>query len=203
MTFFTWLKAVLLAAASLGVAAPALAAEAAPHGASKPVDPLVFDPDLALWTGIVFLGLMAILKAFAFGPISQALADREKNIAGELDAAAAKHAEAKQLLVQHEAKLAAAADEVRAMLEEARRDAEATKSGIVNEARAAAEAERQRAVREIGQARDGAIKGLAEQSARLAVELAAKVVRQEMSPERRSEVVREALGRMGNDASVN
>ena len=58
-----------------------------------------------------------------------------------------------KLGVGDEAKLATTAAEVRAMLEEARRDAESTGAQIVADARAAAGQERQRALRDIEIAR--------------------------------------------------
>lgn len=171
--------------------------------AAKP-DPLATDPDLAIWTLIVFGVMLAVLRAVAWGPIVEGLAKRESNISGEIAAAAAKHEEAKTMLAQHETKMEAAADDVREMLEEARRDAEVTKSTIVADAQKMAEAERQRAIRDIEQARDSAVKHLAENSANLAIDLAGKVVQSEISSGRQSEIVREALGRMASaDPSNN
>ena len=99
----------------------------------------------------------------------------------------------KDLLAQHEAKLAGAADEVRQLLEEARRDAEHTKSQILTEAKKAADLERDRAVRDVERAADHAMKNLAETSANLAIDLAGKVVRQNISADQQAQLVREAL----------
>lgn len=162
------------------------------------VIPHAADPDLAIFTLIVFGLLAVVLRLTAWGPIVEGLAAREKGITDNIAEAAAKHDEAKALLAQHEAKLASAADDVREMLEEARRDAEATKGQIVAEAQAAAEAERQRAIREVEQARDTAVKQLAEQSANLSIDLAKKVIQQEITPQRQGELVNEALGRMAS-----
>jgi F-type H+-transporting ATPase subunit b len=171
-------------------------AAAAEHEAAGDPNPLAVDPDLAIWTGVVFLLLLAVLGKFAWPPIVAALEEREKRIADRIAAAEARHDEAKAVLAQHEAKLAAAADEVRELLEEARRDAEHTKSQIVAEARAAAQAEHERAVREVHQATDVAMKQLAESSAALAVQLASKVVQEELSPAHQERLVREAIGRL-------
>lgn len=214
MTAMKWMLAVvlLLAAATPGLAQVGAAAEhAAPADADvqqsdSPTgegDPLFFNPDLAFVTLIVFFCLLLVLKKLAWGPIVEALEARERGISDNIAAASAKHEEAKRLLAEHQAKIDAAAEDVREMLEEARRDAEATKTQIVAEARAAAEAERRRAVREIELAKDSAVKDLAEQSANLAVDLAGKVVRKEISQERQGEIVREALGLMGSGASNN
>ncbi len=166
-------------------------------------NPLTFDPDLAIWTAVVFFVMLAVLTKFAWKPILAALKAREDAIAGDIAAAHHKHEEAKRVLIEHEAKLAGAASQVREMLDEARRDAEATKTSIVAEAAAAAKSERDRGVREIEQARDAAIKHMAEHSANLAIDLAARVVRQDISPDRRTEIVREAMGRLSAGSPSN
>jgi F-type H+-transporting ATPase subunit b len=186
-------------------------AHAAEHGAHAPhlgegnataqqEDPTEFKTDLAIYTFVVFLLLFAILSTLAWPKISQALEEREKRIEGSLAAAAAKHEDAKRLLAEHEAKLAGAAAEVRALLEEARRDAEATKAEIVSEAKAAAQQERQRALRDIDIAKDHALKDIAETSANMAVDLAGKVIRETIKPEKTQEIVREALSRLSDSA---
>lgn len=159
-------------------------------------DPLAFDPDLAIFTFIVFIALVVLLRVVAWDPIVNALAAREEGITSEIAAAQAKHEEAKALYAEHAAKIAAATDDVKAMLDEARRDAENTKTQIIAEARAAAEAEKHRAIREVKGARDDAIKSLAEQSAHLAIDLAGKVVKQDISAERQGEIVGEAISRL-------
>lgn len=159
-------------------------------------NPLGFDIDLALFTGIVFLVLFAVLSKFAWPAISAALVEREKRIESNIAEAAVKHEEAKKLLLEHEAKLASAADEVRALLEEARRDAEHTKNQIIAEAKHAADQERDRSLRDVERATDAALKTLAETSANLAVELAGKVVKQNITAEQQSQLVRDALGKL-------
>ncbi len=169
------------------------------HGSGgKKADPLETDVDLAWWTLFIFIGLLTVLRMTAWDPIVKALAAREDGIHANIAEAAAKHDEAKALLAEHQAKISAATDDVKAMLDEARRDAEVTKSQIIAEAKSAAEAEKQRAVREVEQARDSAIKHLAEESAHLAIDLAAKVVKQDISPERQGEIVGEAINRLAS-----
>jgi len=174
--------------------------DAAAHG--KP-DPLSVDPDLAIWTFGVFLVLLAVLWKFAWGPISKSLDEREQAVARFIAEAKHSHDEAKRLLGEHERILAGAADEVRALLEEARRDAEATKLDILAEAKAGAEAERLRALREIEGATDGALKQLAERSADLAVELAGKIVSVKLSSADHAQLIQEAVARFPTNPSRN
>ena len=165
-------------------------------GASPSVlKPEEFRSDLALWSLVVFLALLAILWKFAWGPISQGLETREHTIANYITDAQRAHEEAKLLLAEHQRQLAHAADEVRALLEEARRDAEYTKQDILAEAKAGADAERVRALREIEAATDGALKQLAERSADLAVELAGKIVSAKLTPADHAKLIQDAVSR--------
>lgn len=194
-----WMLAAHVATAAAQDDAPMAAAEAhhedqAAEG-SRP-NPLVFDPDLAIFTAIIFLLLLAVLGKFAWPSIVTALDEREQIIASNIASAEEKHEEAKRLLAAHEEKLAAAAGEVRELLEEARRDAEHTKSRIVAEAKQAADEERTRAVREVEQAKDSAMHELAITSANLAVDLAGKVVREQLTKEKREQIVRDALSNL-------
>src|SRR6476659_5074590 len=118
--------------------AAAVEAEAAEHESGDP-NPLAFSTDLALWTLVVFVVLFLVLKKFAWPQITEALEERERKIAATI---ADDNAE-------HEAKLAAAAGEVRALLDEARRDAEHTKKSIEADGQKAAKEELDRALREI------------------------------------------------------
>jgi F-type H+-transporting ATPase subunit b len=167
------------------------------------INPLIIDPDLAIWTALIFGLLLAVLYKFAWGPIVEALDRREQTVRDHIAAAESAHEEAKGLLAAHEARLATAKDEVREMLEEARRDAEATKTQIVSEADATAKAHRDRAIRDIEQARDGAVRQLAETSANLAVDLAGKVIKQGLSADQQAELVREATSRLANGSPSN
>ncbi len=172
-------------------------AEQAEHGegASGP-NPLAFDPDLAIWTFVVFVVLFIFLSIFAWPQIAAALDERERKITDNIAAAEARLEEAKRIVAEHEAKLAAAAGEVRALLEEARRDADHTRKSIEAKGHQAAKDELDRALREIGRAKDGAIQELAERSANTVIDLAREVIRDEISAERREQIVREAVGKL-------
>ncbi len=161
-------------------------------------DPTEFRSDLAIYTLVVFLLLLAILGKFAWPVISEALEERERRIAGHIAAAEGKHEEAKVMLSQYEAKLEAATDEVRQLLEEARRDAEHTKAQIVAEAKAAAEAEHARALRDVEQATDAALKQIAERSASFVVGMTRQIVQEELSDQQQQRIVREALSKLSN-----
>lgn len=210
MNFHRILQAIALAIAVAGASrveatehanasettpAHAKAAPGAGHEAGP--NPMAFDPDLAIFSAIIFLLLLFVLGKFAWPTIVKALEERERKIADNIAAAQARHEEAKKLLGEHEAKLAAAAGEVRAMLDEARRNADGTRKRIEDEGHKAAKDELDRALREIGRARDAAVQELAIASANVAVDLARGVVREEISAERQKQIVREAVSKLG------
>lgn len=173
------------------------------HGAgaaSGDPNPLALPPDLAWFTLVVFGLLLAVLYKFAWGPIREALEGREKSIADNIAAAEAKHEEARRLLAEHEERLSGTADQVRELLEEARRDAERTKSTILAEAQQAAQAERDRSLREVKTATDAALQAISERGADLAVELAGRIVQSELKADDHARLIRDAIGRLPDAA---
>ena len=168
------------------------------------VDPLNAKADIALFTLVVFLVLLAILWKFAWGPIAAGLDKREQGIANNIARAEEAAEEAHKLTLNYESKLAAAADEVKAMIEEARRDAEHTKQQIVDEAQQAASAEVDRARREIEIAKGAALKELADRTTEFSLDLAGQVLGRELSGKDHAQLISRATDDfMKVDASNN
>jgi F-type H+-transporting ATPase subunit b len=197
-------KAPLALAAEGKAAAPAHAEapEALEQIHGEP-NQLSLDPDLAIFTAVIFIVLFLVLKKFAWPQITEALEERERKIAATVAEANAKLEDAKRVYAEHEAKLAAAAGEVRGLLEEARRDAESTKRAIEAEGQKAAKEELDRALREIHRARDAAVQDLAVSSANVAIDLAKKVIRDGLTPEKNNQIVREAITKLAPQPSNN
>jgi len=165
--------------------------------------PAYFRADLAIWSLAVFAGLLFLLTKFAWKPIMDGLQKREEGIARQIAETKAASEEAKRMLVSYERRLAEAADEVRGMLEEARRDADSTKQMIIAEARKAADDEKNRARHEIQLAKDDALSQIAEKAGHLAVEVAGKFLREKLGSEEQSRLVRESVATLSSRPSVN
>ncbi|MFM8633957.1 MAG: F0F1 ATP synthase subunit B [Planctomycetia bacterium] len=176
-----------------------------PTGVSQSAfeSPAWFQTDLAVWSFAVFLVLLALLTKFAWRPIMQGLEKREEGIARQIAETKAANEEAKRMLASYERRLAEASEEVRGMLEEARRDAESTKQSIVAEARKAAEDERTRATHEIKLAKDDALSQIAEKAGHLAVEVAGKFLREKLGTDDQSRLVRDSIASLSSRPSVN
>jgi F-type H+-transporting ATPase subunit b len=165
--------------------------------------PAWFQTDLALWSFAVFMTLLGLLSAFAWKPIMQGLEKREQGIADMIASTQAANEDAKQMLASYERRLAEATDEVRGMLDEARRDADTTRQAIVAEARKAADEEQARARHEIGLAKDDALAQIADRAADLAVEVAGKFLREKLGRDDQARLVRDSVAGIGTKPSVN
>jgi F-type H+-transporting ATPase subunit b len=178
---------------------------AAPAGTTQEAfeSPAWFQTDLAVWSFAVFLALLALLTKFAWKPIMEGLEKREEGIARQIADTKAANEEAKRMLASYERRLSEAADEVRGMLEEARRDAEATRQTIVAEARKAADDEKARAKHEIHLAKDDALAQIAEKAGHLAVEVAGKFLRDKLGADDQARLVRDSVASLSRRPSVN
>lgn len=172
--------------------------DADPHGADHSeehgdVSPLPFDPDLAIFTVIVFVILLAVLGKFAWGPIIDGLDKRENSVAEQIEQAKENNEKAIAMLAEYEERLAAASNEAKEMVEEARRDSESTRERIVAEAEAAATREKERALEAIQLAKESALHDLTKQSVDQAVALAKGIVRREVKAEDHAQLIQETL----------
>ncbi len=162
----------------------------ASHGNAHP---LSADPDLAIFTAIIFCLMLVILGKFAWGPIRQALDDREHYVATQLDEAKQRNEEAQRMLKEHAQQMAGATDEVRALLDQARKDADAQKQAILDEAQKAAAAEKDRAIREIGAAKNAALQDMADASVSTAVDLAGRIVGRQLDKSDHTNLIEDAV----------
>jgi F-type H+-transporting ATPase subunit b len=195
----TSLSRALALAGGLLLALPQPALAAGPGGAeggAGGLNPLNFRGDLAIWTAVVFLLLLAVLGRYAWGPIVQGLEKREQGIADQVAQAEQNNQQARDLVAQYEQKLVLSEAEIRKMLEQARRDAEEAGRQIMEKAKEEAGIERQRALREIEAAVAGALKELSDYSATLAVELAGKIVGAELKPADHARLIAQAVAEM-------
>ena len=167
-------------------------AEAGQHAQAKE-SPVDLKLDLGVWSLIVFVVLLFVLRKFAWGPLMEGLDAREKHIHNEIAEAERARLEAQRMLAEHEKKLAEVQNEVRAIIDEARRDAQHTQQEIMKQAQSEAQATRERAVREIEQARDHALQELFHTAADVATEVAGQIVRRSLNPTDHRDLVAQVI----------
>jgi F-type H+-transporting ATPase subunit b len=152
--------------------------------------------DLGIYTLMVFGILMLVLAKYAWPPMREGLEKRESNIKSALEQAKQDHTAASALLSKAEAHVKETAEKVKAMLDEARRDADALR---VTEREAAAKdiaAEKDRAKREIAAEKDAILKEVYDQSVKLAAMISEKAIRRTVSADDHRRLLDESLAEL-------
>lgn len=140
-------------------------------------------PDLGLifWTGLVFLLLMFILTKFIWKPILGAVQTREEKIEDALAMAERTKAEMKDLQTKNENLLKEARVERDTMI----KDAKETATRMVEEAKGKAKEEAEKVMQQahvsIAAEKNAAIAELKTQVATIALEIAEKVMKEELT----------------------
>ena len=158
-----------------------VAISAAPDASKGQPDIFGFAADTGVWTLVLFVLLFLVMKKLAWGPMLEGLQKREENIRKAIDEADAARQKAQSLQSELDAKLRAAGDQVRQLVEEARRDGQAVRDEMLAKAKLEISAERERLQREIQLAKDQALKELLTKSADLALLISSKAVKKSLT----------------------
>jgi F-type H+-transporting ATPase subunit b len=156
--------------------------------------------DLAIWTVVVFLLLMFVLSRFAWKPMLEGLQKREDSIRGALAEAAKTRDEAHALRAQLQQEMGQAHEKVRAIIEEAKRDAQVTADEVLAKAKADIQQERERLHREIQVETDQALQSLWVHAADLATQVSAKALGRQLDGEGQRRLIDEALADLKQSA---
>lgn len=152
--------------------------------------------DLAVYTFVVFLLLLAVLYKFAWGPIAAGLEKRETGIAKKIEEAHLAASAAEARLKEYEAKLAEATAEARSIVSKAMTDAQRASEKIVAEAQERAAREQQRAMADIEVAKNVALESISQKSVDLAMSLAGRIIRKELNEADHAQLIRESLEKL-------
>ena len=155
---------------------------------------------LVFWMSVTFLFIFFILKKFAWKPILNLIKEREDSIESALQAAEKAKLEMKELQAGNERILAEAMAERDNLLIEARE----TKDAIVNEAKTKAKAEADKlinqALESIRNEKMAAITELKNQVAALSIEVAEKILKEQLSTEEKQKVL---VGNLLKEVELN
>jgi len=158
----------------------------------------IFNADIGnfVFTLIIFGLVVYVLGRAAWKPLLNVLNEREGTIRESLESARKRRDEAEQLLADYKAQLASAREDATKIVAEGRRDAEEVNRRLQEEARQQAADIVDRARREIEVATDAAKKDLLRRTAELAVDVADRIIRKELTPQDHEALVTESLDRM-------
>ncbi len=160
-----------------------LALLALSEGAGKDMGPFKVEGGLTLWTWLVFLTLLWLLKKFAWPSIVKAAEEREQAIQRQLAEAERLNAEAKQLAEENRKALASARAEATALLNDVKQQAERDRAAALEKTKAEQDELVARARREIAAERDRAIAGLRAEAVDLSLAAASRLVGERLDSE--------------------
>lgn len=147
----------------------------------------------AIWTLVIFILVIVVLGKFAWGPLLNALQQREQFIRTSLQEAKDDREAAEARLQEYEERLQQATTEATQIVEQGRQDADKAKARIEETARTEADKMLNRAKREIDLAKQSAIKDLYATSAELATDIAEKVLKRELSSQDHERLIEESI----------
>ncbi len=159
-----------------------------------------FSFGLFIWQTVIFLGLIFLLKKFAWKPILDAVNEREEGIKNALLSAESAKKEMQNLKSDNEKLLAEARAERDSLMKEAREIKDKMINDAKTEAQAAGEKMIAQAKAAIESEKNAAMTDLKNQVSSLSLEIAEKVLRDELSnKESQTKLVEKMLG----DAKLN
>ncbi len=159
---------------------------------------MLLDPHVGLiiWTIITFLVVLFVLKRFAWPHLLAALDEREQRISDAIAAAEQARQESEEVLREHRQKLAAADEEARQVVAEAREAGANLRQTIVSQAREEAERMLEQARTSIESEKRAAIAELRRETASLAVQAAGALIDANLDDEKNRGLVDDFIARI-------
>ncbi len=155
--------------------------------------PFDFAFEEGIWTLLVFIILLIVLRKYAWGPMLEGLRKREEHIRLAVEEAKMARQETERVRLDFKSQMDKAYAEIPKIMEEARRDAAALREEMKSKAASEIQADRDRLRREIETARDQALQELWNQTTTLATLISAKAIGRSLTAEDHRRLADEAL----------
>ena len=159
---------------------------------------MLLEPHLGtlLWTIVTFVLVLLILGKFAWPQLLATLDEREQGIRQSIDDAEQARVEAEKILDEHRQKLAAAEEEARQIIAEAREVGERVRQDTVAKAREEAQRTLEQARTSIDSEKRAAIAQLRREMADLAVHAAGAVIDANLDDDKNRGLVDDLIARI-------
>ena len=175
-------------------------ADAGGHGEAGGLPPFLrFDPGVWIWTMVVFVALLVILKKMAWKPIIASLDEREKTIRESLDQAARIQEETKRITEEQNKILAAARTEATSMIASSRQAADDLRRKLEQSAQEEKARIIASATAEIDASKRAAMAELRKTTAELSISIAEKLIQANLNDANSRTLVDKLI----NDVSKN
>lgn len=153
--------------------------------------PNLLEPNLGLvlWTAVVFLIVLFLLWKYAWGPITDALAEREERIDTSMTKAERALDEAKRIQAENEKHRREGEQQAREVLREAREEAETLREEEKAQTREEIQQMQEQAREEIEREKENALNELRAEVADLAIQAAGKIIGENLDEQRQRRLV--------------
>lgn len=145
-----------------------------------------------------FLLLIVLIKKFAWDNITSTFEQRAKKISDDIEGAESAHQKAEGLAQKRETELAGSRQEATTIIENAKETAEKNKAGILADAADEAGRLKEKANQEIAQTKAEALNSIKGDVADLTVNLASKILGQQLDQEAHKELIDRYIDKLGD-----
>lgn len=145
-----------------------------------------------------FLLLIVLIKKFAWDNITSTFEQRAKKISDDIDGAESARQKAEDLAQKRETELAGSRQEATTIIENAKETAEKNKAGILADAADEAGRLKEKANQEIAQTKAEALNSIKGDVADLTVNLASKILGQQLDQEAHKELIDRYIDKLGD-----
>ena len=160
---------------------------------------LSVEPGLLIWTIIIFIILMLILKKYAWSPLLKSLNDREKSIKDSIDKAERLREESEKLLQQNRELLAKADEEARKVINEGKEMSEKLRNEMIGKTHDDASRMLQQAKAEIEREKVAALNELRGEITNLAIHAAGKLIDENLDNDKQKKLVDKFINQVPNN----
>jgi len=150
---------------------------------------LRFEPGLMIWTIIIFVVLLIVLRKFAWGPLLAALDEREQNIKEALEQAQKTQRETELVLAENQRRTDEGFKKAEEIVQQARQEAEQMRQKMLEEAKAESRRVTEQGLRRIEAEQRAAMEEIRKVAGDLAIQAAGRLIQVSLSDPQQREIV--------------
>ncbi|TRZ51154.1 ATP synthase F0 subunit B [bacterium] len=160
---------------------------------------LSVNPGLIIWTIVIFVLLLILLRKIAWGPLIKALNTREETIKSAMENAEKQNREAQELMEQNRKNLSEANAQSMKVINEAKDLAVKVKEDIINKANEEAGKIINQAKDQINGMKETAIEQMKDEISDIAVKAAEKIINANLDPKKQKALINDFLGKISKN----
>lgn len=157
---------------------------------------LSVNPGLIIWTIIIFVILLILLRKIAWGPLIKSLHTREEMIKNSIENAESLNKEAQRLIEENKKNLAEANAQSMKIINEAKDMANKLREEILSKANDDAIKISEQAIRDIEQQKESALNEMKDKISDLAISAAEKIISESLDNEKQKKLINDFLSQV-------